>query len=376
MTNRTTRFSALVAALLFVGCGGDATRKEEIGEKYIESICDLATRCPDSGFEEVAVLANLFESGTPGSCEQLLRSAGFIEVPSELEGVDEGTIVYNGGSLDRCLRRLVQECVPFEGVEYLEECRGIFVGQLGVGETCRIDSECEPGTYCDTDLTCSGTCAPQLTLGAACDDDEQCPAEGDALGDCDSTDANPEPHCTLFEVRTGAALGEPCGQVEGEISSYTACRAGLYCRYAGDTPTCAEPVASGGACTEDDRCLNGYCDDGICRTGTLRTAAGETCDLSNIFCDGSRHLGCSEGVCVEVGDGTLGAPCTLEDDPYLPLLTCDDGLYCNMDLDTPACATLKVLAAPCESGAECETGVCDDGVCAEYGPICGGLIEI
>ena len=93
-----------------------------------------------------------------------------------------------------------------------------------------------------------------------------------------------------------------------------------------------------GSCTDGSQCCSGTCLGGKCCAGT-----GNTCDINNPCCEGSR-LDCSGTVDTNTGKPTCctvnGGQCTV--DAVKPQSTCCPGLTCMTDnLPDPKAGTCK-----------------------------------
>lgn len=365
--NRLAYAGTMLAVMGMGGCGEDAVARDNLDEGYYGAICDWARNCPSSS--EEAVIITEFERQTDASCEDLLpRLVGLSATPSELQGVDEGTIKYDGAQARRCLSFISNHCLDFGDAFAFDVCRDIFVGQLEVGETCRDSAECTPGNYCANDNSCAGTCMPQVALGEVCTEDDACAASDGTRTSCTLSGVDLLLRCREEVFTYDVAIGQPCGDLGtvGNTRTTAACATGLYCREVdGGTDVCAEPIAVGQPCDDDDACVNGFCSDGMCISPTIQRTAGAPCDFEQaIVCDGTIHLACGEGgTCEQIGDGTLGSPCVSETDQFFSMLTCNSGLYCAFDFSTPSCQARKSLGAQCERSDECESGRCDEGTC-------------
>lgn len=381
MKNRFLVGSTLALVFGMLGCGGgDSVKIDDIDQAYIEGFCESLRQCQQfEGEGELALIANVVDRETDLSCEELLTRLGVAEVPREVAGVEEGTVEYNGARAQRCLDAMVRNCVPFSSLDVLPECRGIFEGTVPAGGTCRISGECVPGTYCANDFQCAGTCTAQVAVGTTCTRDDMCsPNDGVGFTHCNTTAENPVPHCVHTTVTARVGEGGTCGELvgEGDEQSYAVCGPGLFCQFpeGSDTGTCSAPLAPGSTCDGPDLCANGACIDGQCLEVTMSKSPGEACDFEEgVLCDGTQHLACNTdtGVCETIGDGTVGSPCDADDDFLFGLLTCNTGLYCDHELETPSCQARKALGAICSDDVECESSYCSsDDRCEARPPIC------
>ena len=353
------------------GCGSDGIALESLDEAYVDAICEQVRSCPGS-LGEIGLITSLLGGDREATCEELLTNIGFASAPREGAGIEGGTIVYDAGAAKRCVDELARSCRGTFGIEAIDECQRIFVGQIAVGDMCQATSQCEPGSYCLTTEACGGTCTAKVATGALCDRSEECLDAPGSVADCTDTIGNPDNHCVQTAFETDRALGEACGDVggDGDTQTYAVCAAGLYCRTENsDVGTCATPLELGATCTEDDLCLDSVCSEvtGVCTSITVRTNVGETCDEETYtICDARLHLTCSEaGVCEALGDGTAGSVCENDTTDFLfTLFTCNDGLVCVPDGANGVCAAPRADGAACEDDIECQSGYCSDAGCS------------
>lgn len=361
------------------GCGTSTVPLDTVGDEFVQSVCEQIRRCPDQWRDEFSII-NVFElQGSDISCEDVLSDFPDVSrAPSESEGVEGGTIDYDGAQARRCVRALAQSCVPFQLIGAVPECQGVFTGQVDVGDPCVATSECEPSAYCDLTDDCEGTCVARATVGQPCDSDEGCRgAEGTVAG-CDDVDGSDV--CVEYTITTDAEVGETCGPIDNEGSARTValCGTGLYCRYVADAGSCALPIPAGQPCSDDEVCERGYfCNAGNCRTATFVGTVGDACDEESfIVCDPSLGLACDEDTdrCVLVGDGSEGSPCDANGNEFLSVFMCDDGLFCDLDAEVPTCKAPFANGISCESDSQCESGYCINDRCSapvlcEEGPV-------
>lgn len=353
------------------GCGTSSVPVEDVGDEFVSSFCEQVRRCPEQWRTEFGALANIFEAGLDDvRCEDVLANIPELgRAPAEVAGVEGGTIAYDAAQARRCIRALANSCVPIQASVGLPECQGVFTGLAEVGDSCSTTSECEPTAYCELTDQCEGTCAARATVGQACTGDEECLGATGTIASCQLVDGNEV--CVQVAIAQGAAVGESCGIVDndGTERTTTVCDEGLYCRLTGvSAGSCALPVAAGENCESNDVCERGYlCDEGSCRTVTFADSVGAPCNPdARIFCDGSLGLACDEASesCVAVGDGTVGSPCTSEDDSLFSLVSCDRGLFCDRFATTPTCKEPFENGAICLGNLQCDSGYCIDGECS------------
>jgi hypothetical protein len=305
-------------------------------------------------------------AGGPLGCEASFEATLTNQtVPAYRAAIEAGTLVYDGTRLDECEAALRELGCELTVARFQDFCEGALGGTLGAGEACSFDEECEGDAFCDyAGAACPGTCQARGASGASCTSDAgcvsglqcnggSCRAPGGAGASCEgATNVRCGPEticlgadgatmrpgtCRTIEEAFSAALGDTCDPsrqlcVEGAACALT--------RIAGMSPVfeCVAPSAAGAACrfAIPDACPSGqFCSeldpsaldfDGVCAPAP---DAGEAC--GGIF--GRCALGsrCVEGRCVAVSEN--GEPC----------------------------------AAP----AECFSGFCEAGTCAEP-RLCGG----
>ncbi len=184
------------------------------------------------------------------------------------------------------------------------------------------------------------------------------------------------------------ALGEACIEagdcqsgncVAGVCCSVTSCAAGSWCATAGAKGVCKK--LSGQSCTTTEECGSGFCVDGVC-CATACAGACTSCGLSSSRgicvavaegddphdkCPSGPCSACKAGACVLKPAGascgttcsgstlTHGAckadgTCETTSEPCGGALVCEDAIACR---------------TWCDSHADCTTGVCSDGACAD-----------
>ncbi len=251
---------------------------------------------------------------------------------------------------DRCVNTTGgPQCARFSGSS--PSCAGSTSG-------CRLDSEC------DADEVCSGgSCVPRPTTGAE-------------LGAPCGADA---------ECRSGLCRAGACTQSCDWVDAAGSCPSGFYCN--DDSSSCGSGYCIRGAagaggmgapCSADTECSSLFCDGGVCTqpcipSGAATCPSGYTCRVGTLPCRGAcgrgRALGdvcetnddCTSGACAVRGDSTF---CTQLCDMGAP---CPEGFQCTSAGDQSVCVPdLGGLDAPCDSDAECLSGVCTSEHGATY----------
>lgn len=206
------------------------------------------------------------------------------------------------------------------------------------GRACEDEEDCLQGDACvplnnglnncirvrDDEITCASR-ADACRFDTDCDQDQR----------CDSTNT------CVVRSESGKALGEVC-VIASECNT-------IACHTVGEDKRCVQSCdwLNPGSCPDGFYCsstLTGSCSTGLCIPGSAGQGAfGEACDEDQ----DCASLFCSDGLCSE---------------PCLPdaIGACEPSQFCERGLlnGCGACKGLVPLGAPCEMGAECETGVC------------------
>ena len=316
---------------------------------------------------------------TPADCEELL---GRVNATSRTirdlhAAVAAGSVHYVPAQGEACLAE-ISAC---NGVDSLTDgsCREAFEGNAKSGETCYRSEECAGDAYCVLGNACPGKCAPRKPEGAACDLEMEC-AFTTGVVFCEHADSNATGTCRTLEKAAPAAKGQPCTRNLKGAQSLILCQDGLWCAtLSGGAPNtdilgeCALPIPIGMPCVDgDDVCENGLCDTGTqtCRSVTLRTQAGQTCDEEGFtYCGPLQGLRCgADGTCHGSGDGSEGSDCFSSDLQR----GCNAGLYCakaagSTSADLGKCQPFVVDNAACNSSSDCLNGNCVNNVCSGRG---------
>jgi hypothetical protein len=198
------------------------------------------------------------------------------------------------------------------------ECPRTCDARLAEGSPCRRDDECKVGTFCN-----AGTCAVPAAVGAACGGETGavCAFGSSCVG---STDSEPGECKSNREIQSGE-LGDVC------TPGGTLCREGLNCAYDGDSGfECQAAVSAGAAC---HLALPGQC------------PVDQYCDAKDVS---------TEGQCKALpGDGTA---CVLSDE-------CAPRHICVLENDEPVCRRIGDLGDSCAADGLCRSNHCDQGQC-------------
>lgn len=209
-------------------------------------------------------------------------------------------------------------------------CASGFTCVGGVCEAkCEKDGDCSSDTFCD-----AGQCRAKSPIGATCDRAAVCESGFCADGIC----------CE-------SACEGQCAQCnrQGSLGSCVAVPAG-------------EPLGVGKACTTDGSVCGGRCDGESldCQYRPKGTLCGPASCSADIARDESRCDGA--GLCAS-GDPRPCAPYACD------AIDCKTDCLSQADCHSAAecvegqCVGTKEMGEVCESGGECESGHCTDGVC-------------
>lgn len=213
------------------------------------------------------------------------------------------------------------------------------------GEACVAHGACASG-FCEPG---AGRCAAQAPAGAVCASGENaecasglcasepasCAEDADCPSSkkCNASTQQCESYCVAQKPD-----GAPCDS--GSECMSRECVAG-FCR--------TLPLMDGQACSDDAQCDSDFCgldDTRVC--ARLPLSLGKRCSLSSqcesevCFGSGSAEPTCSLGLDEDEACGSSGQP------PCNP-----KKVYCDLELDSPACVPLVPVGEACQSAAEC-----------------------
>lgn len=177
------------------------------------------------------------------------------------------------------------------------------------------------------------------------------PAGGTCAFDVESLVCAPGTACSLGldlcgECRAIVPLGAPCGSA---ATAPVNCGAAASCV----DDRCVGHVALGDPCASGERCALGtQCIGGVCQ-GPVYVDLNEPCDQLR-RCGYKSH--CEGGVCV--ADALLGESCAETN--------CASG-YCAVD---ERCEERSAPGRPCSTSAQCDSGLCQGGVCRSLPGTC------
>jgi hypothetical protein len=164
-----------------------------------------------------------------------------------------GALTYTPGNVQACINQLNNaygsspSTIPIATLNQINQiCGQVFVGSVGTGGSCQIDSDCNvSGEICATAPGQTAKCEQPTpkTAGAQClDVGDQCPT-GDY---CDSTTGS-STYGTCIAAQT---TGDPCSATQ-PCDGNNSCVGG----------TCALLASEGAACSSNSDCASGlFCD--------------------------------------------------------------------------------------------------------------------
>ena len=365
MKTRHFVLSGLTAlSFAFVGCGGSSdgggassstVAIDDVPKLYAQALCSAQKKC----FGDVL---DLFLAGE--SCTANFETAIGDELPKIKQGIDDGTVSYDGTKMQACFDAIAARGCNLEGEP--PECTAAIDGTVAIGGDCQMNVECAGAdTYCKSSGTCPGACAKREQAGSDCNHDDDCAAGLKCSG-------------TTSKCVKPAAAGEACG------GGGTApdCQSGTFCVGSDDqgkvTGTCdtvdqafsgkqGDECYFGGKplCTTDLRCIVESVDT---TTGSITAKCGPPVS-SGAACKVSLVDACPADEYCKVPQNMLDGTCTpkpksgeacvqvFEDPICGPGLRCDDG----------TCRPLQHLGASCAGDDVCYSGNCVGGGCVSAG---------
>ncbi len=305
---------AVLVAFLLVGCGG--MTYEEFVTARIDAECGYLVRC-----RAVTTVAD---------CRAHFDRVS-VESPNTAAALAADKLTFDEDAASACIEAFeslsCDTTAQAEGA--LEACSEVITGTLDEGAPCGFDLECETN-HCTmapcAAACCLGVCAP---LSPQPGPGDPCSVTCDESSFCGS-ESICEPYLTE---------GAPCEATKP-------CGAGLFCAgqaigngICAPLPHLGEPCE--GPCAE----VSAICVDQQCIEAGR---AGDGC-TNDFHC--SAYYTCNEDQTCGRYPG-LGMRCSGR---------CADGAYCLQG----TCAPQKAVATMCMYNDECETHVCDGGLCAE-----------
>ena len=267
------------------------------------------------------------EAAAIDTCINSMRSWGCLAystgLPFECEQALQGTVPLGGP----CNHDL--ECAMDGWCDFGASCPGVCTLPNGPGVFCSRDHECQPGLQCDD------TCHVPLELGSSC-------SGSLTHSECRHGEYCASDRCVTFDQLLGAAPGQPCDPVTGQL-----CQIGLACQVL--------DFQAGWLC------------------GPL-LELGSTCGLGvpnpcspGLYCAGIQATlwpvpVITPGVCSPVSQP--GQPCELPpllDEDLAPTQSC--AAYHRCDMGSRICKPIQRIGGPCTSNDECYSDVCDADAC-------------
>jgi microsomal dipeptidase-like Zn-dependent dipeptidase len=228
--------------------------------------------------------------------------------------------------------------------------RQVFGNDLVDGRTCEEDSNCRPGEFCAAGVpgVVPKRCRAKRDVGALCTGPDQCLSGRCPAGLCARAD-----ECARD---ADCARGEFCGDpIAGRRSCKALLAHGNLCTKAAQ---CATGRCAWGFCADADECRASsdcgsgqYCGDPIAGKRVCKTllAHGDLCTGAAQCATGR----CAWGFCADADE------CQASSD-------CGSGQYCGDPIaGKRVCKTLLAHGALCTSAAQCATGRCAWGFCAD-----------
>jgi hypothetical protein len=196
---------------------------------------------------------------------------------------------------------------------------------------CDFDSLANVEVSESVDRACNSVFTGRLDPGEPCQSDIECAAEPDQDASCQDLEFDGYTVCVVWYRGT---QGDPCYWTCTEQALTTTCNA-----------SSGEATAMRGECYTNEGL---YCSvDGVCER---QGAIGDPC---------AQDSGCAEGYCsFDSGECTalepVGSACTSD-------ATCREGLHCP----DATCEPLLANGQPCLSSFDCQSGLCNEEVCAD-----------
>lgn len=293
---------------------------EDFVLEYAVRFCNKLFTCESRAVSEYASQAGLT---SPTTCMEYYRAHYAPERLSD--GLVNGRLAFDAAAAPACVEALEQlPCEAFGAqIEELDDefhlCPDVFTGQADAGEACFAHAECPGGHVCSAWANqaeapaCQGTCQPLDTR-------------------CGDTSCDP-----VTEYCDDAGTCQPRGAWGDSCQSRFECNDAYFCQMSADEPTC-QPYTTGIAA--DTRCQP---DTDVCTSGAFcfpyYPGGPQAC----------RRLKLGGGTCLE----------------GLPQDGCVASTYCERagGATEAECVPRKRAGQACESGSECVSGRCAEGVC-------------
>jgi hypothetical protein len=326
-----------------------------VDDRFAAAYCDIVRSCYANYDTTENIVGMLLRDASPEECKAWIRRVLFDDSARDA-GLVSGAYTLDEARLQTCLSTIADTC----GQDPMGACQEVLEGKLALGSPCEHSDDCAGDAFCDDPDGCGGVCRARVGSGEACDSTEACSNAGAALA-CSWESSS----CVPLVRVANAPLGADCGDVTSATEvTFTSCAAPNVC----EGGKCQAIVPAGAVCTGDRTpCAKGYvcwpdgvgAETGTCKAVTFADTAGAACNQefgspTAVYCNPVLFLGCKEGKCERIGDGSAGSTCFTNQDPDVP---CGDGLYC--DSAAYQCSALKPEGAPCDDYDECASGYCD-----------------
>lgn len=324
--------------------------------------CREILTCPTTFDSDTERFIKLYESDEAACVTGYARLlASYSRLQENVDRVRAGTLTFDGIAAHACLDEMTCERFDLDGIGSYGPCDTMFDGNVAIDGACQSSDDCAGiDTFCEFDSDpCTGTCKPTLPRGSECRAGRDCATAGATeLVVCDTSGETSA--CRDFDYTTAeATVGAPCGFLSSDTTvTHANCAPGFYCSAPSWTGvgTCQMQLAEGFPCTSPSVCQASY----VCSRDEVPVCAappamsqfiGEGCSSDfGPVCDGWRNLGCIDGTCAALGDGTLGSAC--DDHTF-----CNSGLFCD---DSWHCAAQLADGTTCHSHNQCASGRCSD----------------
>jgi hypothetical protein len=357
MRTRSTLASISCLWLVLASCAESrpsALTLDQYGTALGDATCGVLRDCYGE---------DLLDTLAPGCVEVYARSWDQAVGPRIEEAIAAGTVQFDGASAQRCLDEIEATGCAVIDRQSLEACEATLVGTVAAGGACNLNEECSGDAFCRLDAMCPGTCQPRAGAAATCEEDDGCQATLRCVdGVCRAPGASGAGCATANECQGGLICFGQMGTTDGEcISTADLQTAGL-----GDA--CSPQQIGGPLCEPGLSCVLTEITAGPPPAPVFEcvspSASGAVCNVgfpdpcpSGEMCAGAAPLsGDLEGTCTAL---PTSGPC-LEN-------RCADAHRC----DGTRCVAISGIGGACMEDADCFSGNCEGGTCAE-GVLCGG----
>jgi hypothetical protein len=212
-----------IVCMTALGCGGGGgIGLDQLPAARAQAVCAQNFKC-NSAADLMNELGDMDKPITQPECVMNIQAEWFVTVSSISDGQAKGRVAYDQPKAEACIAAIkAMSCDDWNsGLKEPPECAQAFAAKVAVGGKCQTELEC---------------------------------IDGVCVGANSSTDPPTDGVCT---AKAGA--GQACMSVD--LTTDT-CADGNYC----EGKTCAAKKAGGVACTGDNECGSGNCNDttGMC----------------------------------------------------------------------------------------------------------------